>query len=159
MDLVCIGCGWLLLAVGLCGCFVPVIPGPAVAYSSLFVALLVGDHSSPTVTGLVVAGAVTAVVTVLDYIVPAWGAAKFHCSRGGTVGCFIGTLVGLFFMPVGILAGPFLGALAGELIAGKRVGSSLFGAFGALVGFLTGVLLKVACCGFLGYCFYSAVTR
>lgn len=159
MDAVWIVCGWTLLAIGLVGCFLPVLPGPVVAYSSLFVAMQTGDHSSPTVSLLVVAGLVTAVVTILDYVVPAWGAAKFHCSRGGTVGCFLGTLGGLFFLPFGVLVGPFLGALAGELIAGRRFGSSLCGAFGALAGFLTGVLLKVACCGFLGYCFYSSVLR
>lgn len=156
--MVWIVCGWTLLGIGLIGCFLPIIPGPSIAYSSLFVALAVGDHSSPTVPVLVAAGVATVVVTLLDYIVPAWGAKKFHCSRGGTFGCFVGTLVGLFFLPFGILAGPFLGALAGELIAGKKVGSSLFGALGALVGFLTGVMLKVLCCGLLGYWYYLAVT-
>lgn len=159
MDMVWIICGWTLLAVGLVGCFMPIVPGPTIAYSSLFVALAIGDHSSPTVQRLVVAGVVTAVVTLLDYIVPAWGAKKFHCSRGGTFGCFVGTIVGLFFLPFGILAGPFLGALAGELISGKELGSALFGSLGALVGLLTGVLLKVACCGFLGSLFYLSVTR
>ena len=156
MDVVWIACGWALLAVGLVGCFVPLIPGPPIAYSSLFVALLIGDHSSPTVSILVVAGLATAVVTILDYVVPAWGAARFHCSRGGTFGCLLGTVAGLFFLPFGIVAGPFLGALAGELISGKRFGSALFGSFGALVGFLTGVLLKVVCCGFLAYWFYRS---
>ena len=158
MDVVLICCGWMLLALGLIGCFVPLIPGPPVAFCSLLVALVVGDHSSPTMNCLVIAGVVTAVVTVLDYVVPAWGAAKFHCSCGGTFGCFVGTIVGLFFLPIGIIAGPFLGALLGELLAGKKLGSSLFGALGALVGFLTGILLKVFCCGLLAYWFFISVT-
>lgn len=159
MDVVYVCCGWALLAVGLVGCFVPLIPGPPIAYCALFVALALGDHSAPSLSLLITAGAVTAAVTVLDYVVPAWGAAKFHCSRWGTFGCLAGTIVGLFFLPLGIVAGPFLGALAGELIAGKKIGSALFGSFGALVGFLTGVLLKVICCGLLAYWFYLSVTR
>ena len=157
MDIVYICIGWTLLAIGLIGCFVPMIPGPPIAYGALLVALAVGDHSAPTWSCLVIAGVITAVVTVIDYVIPSWGAAKFHCSRGGTVGCLIGTVVGLFFLPIGIIAGPFLGALAGELVAGRKFGQSLYGAFGALVGFLTGVLLKVLCCGLLAYWFYVAV--
>lgn len=29
--------------------------------------------------------------------------------------------------------------------------------FGALVGFLFGVIIKLACCGYIAYCFYNAV--
>lgn len=157
MDVVYIGIGWTLLAIGLIGCFVPMIPGPPIAYCALLVALAVGDHSAPTGSTLVIAGAITAAVVVLDYVVPAWGAAKFHCSRGGTVGCLIGTVVGFFFLPIGIIAGPFLGAFFGELLAGRKFGSSVFGAVGALVGFLTGVLLKIACCGLLAYWYCISV--
>ena len=147
----------MLLAVGLIGCFIPLIPGPPVAYCALFVALAVGDHSAPTWSTLVIAGIITAAVVVLDYVVPAWGAAKFRCSRGGTFGCLAGTIVGLFFLPIGIVAGPFLGAFFGELLAGGKFGSSVLGALGALVGFLTGVLLKVACCGLLAYWYCVSV--
>ena len=70
----------------------------------------------------------------------------------------IGTIVGLFFLPIGIIAGPFFGALVGELVAGRNFGQSLYGAFGALIGFLAGVLLKVLCCGLLAYWFYQSVT-
>ena len=37
MDVVLICCGWMLLALGLIGCFVPLIPGPPVAFCSLLV--------------------------------------------------------------------------------------------------------------------------
>lgn len=158
-DTVCVCCGWALLAVGLIGCLVPMIPGPPIAYCALFVALAVGDHSAPTWTCLAVAGVITVAVTVVDCLVPSWGAAKFKCSRSGRAGCLVGTIVGLFFLPAGVVAGPFLGALVGELAVGRRFGQSLYGAFGALVGFLVGVLLKVLSCGILAYWFYRAVTQ
>ena len=149
--------GWALIALGFAGCFVPVIPGPPVAYAALFAALATGDHSSPAHSCLVVAGIATLVATILDYVVPAISARRFNCSKTGTACCFIGTIAGLFFLPFGVVAGPFLGALAGGLISGQDIGPGLKGAFGALLGFLCGVAIKVLCCGYLAYCFYKAI--
>lgn len=148
--------GWALIAVGVIGCFVPVLPGPVLSYAALFVALAIGDHSRPTVACLVAAGVATAVVSVLDSFVPAMGAKKFHCTKAGTTGCFVGTFVGMFFLPLGVLLGPFLGALAGELLFGRPLKQAMSGAFGAFLGFMLGLLLKLACCGFIAYCFFSA---
>ena len=157
MDVAYEWIGWILIAVGTIGCFLPVLPGPPIAYAALFVAMARGDHSSPGIATLVVAGVATVAVLVLDWIVPALGAKKFNCSRIGMFGCFVGTIVGLFFLPFGVVAGPFLGALAGELLAGKQFWLSLRGAFGALLGYACGVLLKVLCCGFIAYQFWAAV--
>ena len=157
MDMIWICLGWALLVIGFVGCFVPVLPGPTIAYCALLSALAIGDHAAPSVTVLVGAGLLTAMVTVLDYIVPAWGAAKFNCSRWGTVGCFVGTIAGLFFLPLGVLAGPFLGAFLGEIVSGKAFAASLRGAAGALLGFLAGVAMKVVCCGVLTFYFWLSV--
>ena len=157
MDITYEWIGWVLIAIGAIGCFLPVVPGPPIAYAALFLALARGDHSSPGVSTFVVAGLATAAVLVLDWIVPALGAKKFNCSRIGMLGCFIGTIVGIFFLPLGVVLGPFLGALAGEMVSGKPLGLSLKGAFGALLGYACGVALKVACCGFIAYLFRTAV--
>ena len=134
----------LLLAIGFVGCVVPVIPGPALAYCGLLA--LVPTAKCPSTPTLVLMGAVVAAVTIADYVVPALGAKRFNCSRWGTAGCFIGTVVGLFFVPFGILFGPFLGAFCGELIACKPIGAALKGGFGAFLGFLSGVVLKLLAC-------------
>ena len=41
MDLVYICLGWIFLAVGLIGCFLPVLPGLPIAYLALLAALLI----------------------------------------------------------------------------------------------------------------------
>jgi len=134
----------VLLAVSFVGCAVPVLPGPVLAFSGILV--LLPSRFSPSVNACIAFGVACAAVLVLDYVVPALGAKKFNCSKWGMFGCVAGTVAGLFFLPWGMIAGPFLGAVAGELIAGKRVGASLKGGLGALIGFVFGVALKVAYC-------------
>src|SRR5574344_511179 len=120
MTLTLVIVGALLIVLGFVGCILPVLPGPVLSYCGLL-ALIPTEHS-PSALLLVAMGVVVAVVTVADYVVPAIGARKFNCSKLGTAGCIVGTIVGLFFVPIGIVLGPFLGAFAGELIAGKRPG-------------------------------------
>ena len=134
----------LLLLIGFVGCVVPVLPGPIIGYCGLLA--LIPTEKCPSTLVLVTMGLVVAAVTVADYVVPAIGAKKFNCSRWGTFGCFVGTIVGLFFVPIGILVGPFLGAFLGELIAMKSIAAALKGGFGAFLGFLSGVFLKILAC-------------
>ncbi|MBQ8113291.1 MAG: DUF456 domain-containing protein [Kiritimatiellae bacterium] len=149
MDWALTALGGVLLVVAFVGCIVPCVPGPLLGWCALL-ALAFSRFAIPT-AWLVAAGAVMAVVTVLDYVVPAYGAKKFNCSRWGIFGCTVGTIVGMFFLPFGILIGPFAGAALGELIAGRTMGSALKGGFGAFLGFLSGVFLKLcAVCAFTG---------
>ena len=79
MEVVWLSVGWVLVAVGIVGCVIPVVPGPILSYCGLL--CLLGTSHSPTVAALVAFGVVTAVATVLDYVVPAFGAKKFNCSK------------------------------------------------------------------------------
>ena len=147
----------LLLLIGFVGCVVPVLPGPIIGYCGLLV--LIPTEKCPSTLVLVTMGLVVAAVTIADYVVPAIGAKKFNCSRWGTIGCFVGTIVGLFFVPIGILLGPFLGAFLGELIAMKPIGAALKGGVGAFLGFLSGVLLKILACAAMSAVFVMSLMR
>ena len=144
MEVAWLSVGWVLVAAGMVGCVVPVVPGPILSYCALL--CLLGTSHAPTVAVLVTFGVVTIIATVLDYVVPALGAKKFNCSKLGIVGCAIGTVIGIAFFPLGLLLGPFLGAVIGELIAGKPLGKSFWGGIGAFVGFLAGTILKLVAC-------------
>jgi uncharacterized protein YqgC (DUF456 family) len=77
------------------------------------------------------------------------GAKKFNCSPYGTWGCALGTFIGAFFFPVGIIVGPFLGAFLGELTARRDISAAFRGGIGAFLGFLAGTLLKLCFCIYL----------
>ncbi len=144
MDVVFVLAAAVLITVSFVGCAVPVLPGPALALCGLL--SLLPSRFAPSTQTCVLFGVACAVVLVLDYMVPAFGAKKFDCSRWGVFGCFVGTIVGIFFAPLGLLLGPFIGAVIGEMIAGKKLAASLKGGFGALLGFLFGITLKLAYC-------------
>ena len=139
------------LLTGLIGCILPVIPGPPLTYIALLLlqATRFANFSSEF---LLITAAITVVVTLLDYLLPVWGAKKWGGSRMGAIGAVIGLLAGLFFPPVGIIAGPFLGAVAFELLAGRKANSALRSGFGSFIGFLLGTGVKLAVC--VAFTFY-----
>ena len=155
MEYVWLTVGWALTVAGIVGCVVPVLPGPVLSFCALL-CLLPTNHP-PAVAALVFFGILTAAAMVLDYVVPAFGAKKFRCSRLGVTGCFIGTIVGLLFFPLGLLLGPFLGAVVGELVAGKSAWKSIYGGIGAFLGFLAGMFLKLIVCSGMAIWFCMAV--
>ncbi|MBR6020990.1 MAG: DUF456 family protein [Kiritimatiellae bacterium] len=144
MDALLYGLAGVLFAVGVVGCVVPAVPGPLAAYAG-YLGLL-GTPRSPGLGGALAMGAVTAFVTVLDTVIPGWGAKKFRCTKWGVWGSVLGTFAGLFFLPLGLVAGPFLGAVAGELLSGRKWTAAAWGGVGALAGFLCGVAVKLGAC-------------
>ena len=146
MDSILIIIGIIALVIGLAGCVAPVIPGPPIAYISLI--LLQCTNKQPFSIGTMVGMALlTLAVTVLDYIIPAWGTKKFGGSKFGSWGCLIGTFAGLFILPpFGIILMPFLGAFIGEMLYSHNSGHALKAATGSLLGFLGGVFCKALVC-------------
>ena len=155
MSVVMLSVAIVLMIVGLIGCVIPVVPGPALAYCGLL--CMIPTSKAPSSFAIAVFGVAALVVTVLDYVVPALGAKRFKCSKCGTWGCVVGTFVGMFFFPLGLLLGPFCGAVAGELLARKRTGEALWGGFGAFLGFLSGVLLKIVFCAVMIFFYFSSL--
>lgn len=146
--------GVILQLVGLVGCVVPAIPGPFVSYCGLLA--LVPTDKCPSMTMLILTGLGTLAVTALDYVVPAVGARKFDCTKAGVWGSIAGSVVGMFFFPWGLFVGAFAGALIGELLAGKRLGASFKGAWGAFLGGVAGMAIKIAWCLALAGCLVFA---
>jgi uncharacterized protein YqgC (DUF456 family) len=154
MDILFITLALFFIVLGLLGCILPVIPGPPLSFIGILLL-----HFSPSVhftsNFLILWAFIAIAVTALDYIVPIWGTKKYGGTKYGTWGSMIGLIIGLFFGPTGIIAGPFLGALVGELIGGRESQDAFKAAKGAFVGFLLGVGLKLIASGFMAYYFFS----
>src|SRR5210317_88200 len=90
--------GIFILLLGIIGCFVPVLPGPPLAYISLLL-LQLGPEKPFSFNFLLITGAIVVIVTLLDYIVPALGTKKWGGSRYGMFGALVGIVMGLFVFP------------------------------------------------------------
>ena len=90
---------------------------------------------------------------------PGGGSKYSGGSKWGNWGCIIGTLVGLLFLPWGIILGPFLGAVIGELLGNKEFSQALKSGVGSLLGFIFGTLLKFVVCGYFCYQFIIGLIR
>lgn len=151
METVWLICALILVFIGLLGSFLPVLPGPPIAWAG---ALVYGLAVPNTLSAqfLIVSGILMAAITALDFLVPVWGTKRFGGSVYGTRGSAVGMILGLFFAPLGLILGPFFGALIGELLwDSKDSNRALKAAFGSLIGFLTGVLLKVIYALYIAY--------
>ena len=144
-DILLVILGFCFLIVGWVGCILPAIPGPPLSYVSLLL-LQATRFADFSVKFLLITATVTVIITIVDYILPVWGTRKWGGSRAGIVGAVFGVLIGLFFLPVGVIVGPFAGAVAGEIIAGRNTNAALRSGFGSFVGFLLGTAMKLAIC-------------
>lgn len=134
--------GVVLIILGLIGCLVPVLPGPPLSFLGILsLHFTKFGHISSSI--LLIMGSIALVVTILDAIVPIWGTKKFGGSKYGSRGATVGLIIGFFIGPPGIILGPFLGAFAGEMIFKDDIKYAIKAGFGSLLGFLTGIGLKL----------------
>ncbi len=134
--------------IGILGAVVPGLPGPPVSWVALLL-LFFMPACEMTTAYLIVMGVAAAIITVIDYVVPGAITKRMGGTKGGTWGCNIGlvvSLIGLPFGPTGILGvifWPFVGAYIGEIINKQTSGKALQSAIGALLGLLTGTVIKL----------------
>ena len=148
MTIAIIILGLILAVSGLVGCILPIIPGPPLSFIALIMLSYAKNWEPFSATFLIIMAALTILVTLLDYVVPVFGAKRYGASKLGVWCSVIGMFTGVFFFPPwGMLIGAFVGAMAGELLAGKEGKESLRAAWGVFVGNVVSIGLKLALCG------------
>lgn len=137
MDFAAIA-GLVLAVIGLAGCFLPVIPGPALSWLGLLCLYFSDKADQPvSLTALLVWLAVVLILTVLDYVLPARMTRRAGGHKAAERGAAIGMVAGMLFTPVGMVAGSFLGAFLGEyLFAVQDPVTALKAAAGTFLAFL-----------------------
>jgi len=156
MDYLLLALAIVLMILGIAGCLLPILPGPPLTYLGLVV-LHFTRFADISRNLFIILGIVAVVVTVIDYVVPIWGTKQFGGSKYGMRGATVGLIIGLFLGPLGIIIGPFIGAVVGELIFKDDVKYALKAGFGSLLGFLTGVGLKLAAALLMTFYFIKAL--
>lgn len=133
----------LLVLTGIAGILLPALPGVPLVFVGMLVAAWTEGFNRIGWVTLVVLGVLTVVSIIIDVISTVIGAQKVGASRLALAGSAIGTVAGLFFMPIGLFAGPFLGALAGEYLHGRKLGQATKVGFGTWLGIVLGIAFKL----------------
>ena len=138
----------VILAVGFLGTFIPVLPGAPLAWVGLLLCYF-STYNELSLVWLIVTAVIALAVSILDNILPVYMTNKTGGSKAATRGATFGLIIVFFAGPAGIILGPFLGALIFELINTKGAfGPSLKSAWGAFLGFLLGVGMKMIAVAF-----------
>ena len=156
MDIFLLIVAFLFMLIGIIGCIIPGLPGTPIAYAGLWIAQAT-ERVDFSWQMLLVWGIVTIIVSVLDYVIPAWGTKRYGGTRWGVWGSTIGVFVGLFFGALGVILGPLIGAVLGELISGKEFSLALKAGWGSFVGILFGTVIKLICCGMMTVALIQAI--
>ncbi|OXB02866.1 hypothetical protein B0A75_01220 [Flavobacterium oncorhynchi] len=147
MDLLLLTLGFICIIIGIFGSFLPVLPGLSSCWVGLLLLYLTkAVENNYWVLGITLL--LTVIITVLDYIIPAKGTKKFGGSSYGVWGTNIGLVVGILApIPFGVIVGPFVGALVGEMLYDSKNHQRAFkAATGSLLGFLASSFINFMFC-------------
>ena len=144
MDLLPGFLAFLLSIGGIIGCVVPALPGVVLSYAGLLCAGFT-SYSQFTAATLWLWLFLTLAVFAADYFLPGWMTRRFGGSRAGAIGATVGVFAGfLLFPPLGIILGPFCGAVIGELLHDRTDWSkALLVGVGSFLAFIVGTGLKL----------------
>jgi uncharacterized protein YqgC (DUF456 family) len=134
----------LLIVIGLAGVVLPGLPGTILVFGGLVVAAWADGFSRVGPVTLVVLGVLAAASYGIDFIAAALGAKRLGASPRAMAGAALGTLLGLFFGLPGLIIGPFVGAVAGELTMHRDLARAGRAGLAAWIGFAIGMAVKVA---------------
>ena len=133
----------VLVLVGLVGVLLPALPGTVLIFAGLLLAAWADGFVRVGVGTIVGLGVLTVASYFVDLATMAFGMQRLGTTRRAMAGAAIGTIAGLFFGLPGLIIGPFVGAVIGELTVRRDLGRAGRAGVAAWFGFLIGTAVKV----------------
>ena len=133
----------ILVALGLAGTILPVLPGILLVFAGLFLAAWADGFQHVGAVGLTIIGLLGVASLGFDFIASLLGAKRVGASPLALAGAAIGGVVGVFLGIAGVILGPFIGAVAGEYLARGRLAQAGKVGFGTWIGLLLAAVAKV----------------
>lgn len=140
--------GWIIIllffVIGFIGLVYPIIPAVLFIFGGFIIYGLFFDFADLPWWFWLIQVLFVILLFGADALANAFGVKKFGGSKAGLWGSTIGLIIGPFVIPIfGILAGPFIGAIAAELLFNRStVKQSVKSGIGSVVGFITSVFTK-----------------
>ena len=134
-----------LLMLGLVGTLVPFLPGHLILFfAAVGHWLMLRQDSGVEWLTLVVLGFLLFLSQVFEFLSGAAGTRWFGGTRWGAAGALIGGMVGIFFIPFGLILGPLIGSMFCEFVfAKKEVRPATISGVGSVLGTVAGMVVKI----------------
>jgi len=134
----------LLMVVGLAGTVLPALPGIPLMFAGMVLGAWIDDFTRVGWVTLAVLAVLALLSIAVDFAASALGAKRVGASPRAIWGAALGTLAGLFLGVIGLIAGPFIGALLGELSVHGRMDMAGRVGLATWIGLLAGTAVKIA---------------
>lgn len=148
MDPIVLVLLWLavvaLVALGIAGAVLPALPGVPMVFVGLWLGAWIDGYVRVGTGTLIALGVLTALALLIDFVASALGAKRVGASPKALWGAVLGSIVGLFFGLPGIVLGPFVGAVLGELASQRDFDRATRVGIATWLGLLFGTIAKLA---------------
>jgi uncharacterized protein YqgC (DUF456 family) len=134
---------------GLVGTVFPALPGTVFILCGFLVYGLITGFDSLSGWFFIGQVALVCLSYAVEFFATAFGVKMFGGSKAAAWGAVLGSLLVFVLGPIGIIVGPLLGAIAGELLMGEQVKQALHSGFGSFLGFMGGVVASLIISGIM----------
>ncbi len=134
----------LLVVAGIFGAIVPALPGALLVFAGLLLIAWVDNFAIIGWGTIGILAIITAFTFLVDFLASAHGTRKMGASTRAIWGATIGAFAGMFFGLPGFLVGPFIGAMVAQFSVDKNLVRAGKVGFGAWMGMVVGVALKLS---------------
>jgi uncharacterized protein YqgC (DUF456 family) len=144
LEYTALGVSSLIFLIGLAASLLPVVPGSLIVWMGVIVHKLWMGDASVAWKIVLITGVLTLIGQLADLVMGIWGARKFGATWKGAFGALLGAVIGFFIPPplFWLIVGPVIGAIIGELAAGRSFKAGSKAGFGTVVGSIVAFALK-----------------
>lgn len=135
---------FVLVIVGIAGSVLPALPGVPMVFAGLLLAAWVDDFQRVSLWVVGLLGFLTLISVVVDFAATALGAQRVGATRWAILGAAIGTLAGVVLGIPGLILGPFIGAVIGEMLSHGEFQKATRAGLATWMGLIFGTLAKIA---------------
>ena len=149
----------LLVAVGIIGSVLPMLPGVPLVFAGLLLAAWNGDFARVSILSMVIIGAIGVLAWAVDFFASIVTAKKVGASKNALIGAGLGAVLGIFAGLPGLILGPAIGAVIGELTTHSNKTKATVVGVAAGLGFVLAMVIKLllilVMLAIFGYAYYN----
>ncbi len=146
------------IVAGFVGVLLPVLPGTVMIFCGFLLYGFITGFDGLQLSFFVGQLALVGLSYLVDFLATALGVRMYGGSKAAAWGAVLGSLLVFVIGPLGILVGPLVGAIGGELLMGEEIRQALHAGLGSFFGFVGGTLAKLLICAIMVAWFVVSIT-